>query len=44
MLKEAPDIPQAHRLIMLGDVRCPVHGVRVDPVMLGRRDDSGSDL
>ncbi len=38
ILTTASDLVQARKLIRTRDVRCPVHGVREDPVMVGRTD------
>ncbi len=36
VLRTASDVIEARRLSDGGQVRCPVHGVRKDPVVVGR--------
>jgi hypothetical protein len=36
VLKTACDITEAHSMAIGGQVRCPVHGVRTDPVVVDR--------
>lgn len=36
VLRTVPDFVQARMLIDASQVRCPVHGVRTDPLVVGR--------
>ncbi len=38
VLKTASDVVAAQKLIDAGDVRCPLHGVRTEPILVGRHD------
>jgi hypothetical protein len=36
VIKKAPDIVGAKRMIDAGEVCCPIHGTRTDPLVFGR--------
>lgn len=43
VIKQASDVVQAKKMIVTGQVRCPLHGTRTDPIVIGRTDSGQPD-